>query len=374
MEIATESVAIESIATNIATGGQGMRAVLCGYYGKGNGGDEALLATLLQMLPAHITPLVLSGNPAETASCYGVEACDRMSLIAVLRALWRSDVLIWGGGSLMQDVTSPINPLYYGGLMFLAQRMGLKTIAWAQGVGPLRRSWAQRFTRYLFAHCTGVSVRDVGSAQLMTQWGIPFTLAPDPVWALQSQPVPDLWDLPAPRVAVALRSHPQLTPDRLQSLTHALVSFQKATQACILLIPFQPAQDLAIAETIHAALLGPKQILILTDPQQLKGVFHGVEMTIAMRLHALIMAAAAACRCFAISYDPKVSQLMQDIDLPGLTLEQIPLDSAQLCQIWLEQYANGDSLSRIQVQALIDRAQTHQEFLERILPMESRVK
>ncbi|HBE52705.1 MAG TPA: polysaccharide pyruvyl transferase CsaB, partial [Cyanobacteria bacterium UBA11369] len=38
-----------------------MRAVLCGYYGKGNGGDEALLAALLQMLPEEVTPIVLSG-------------------------------------------------------------------------------------------------------------------------------------------------------------------------------------------------------------------------------------------------------------------------------------------------------------------------
>ncbi|PZV13958.1 MAG: polysaccharide pyruvyl transferase CsaB, partial [Leptolyngbya sp.] len=34
-----------------------MRAVLCGYYGLGNGGDEALLATLLQMLPPSVTPV-----------------------------------------------------------------------------------------------------------------------------------------------------------------------------------------------------------------------------------------------------------------------------------------------------------------------------
>ena len=43
-----------------------MRAILCGYYGKGNGGDEALLASLLQMLPDNIQPYVLSGNPSET--------------------------------------------------------------------------------------------------------------------------------------------------------------------------------------------------------------------------------------------------------------------------------------------------------------------
>lgn len=344
-----------------------MRAVLCGYYGKGNGGDEALLATLLQMLPAHVTPIVLSGNPDETQRWYGVEACDRMAILPVLRSLRRSDALIWGGGSLMQDITGPISPFYYGGLMTIAQQMGLKTIAWAQGIGPLQRRWIRQFARRVFTHCSAVSVRDVGSAKLLSGWGVPFTLAPDPVWALEAKPVPGLWDLPAPRIAVSLRSHPQLTAERLESLTNALVNFQQATQTCVLLVPFQPVQDLAIAETIQAKLTGPSQILSLTDPQQLKGIFHGVEMTIAMRLHALIMAAAAECRCFGLSYDPKVTQLMQDLNLPGFSLEQMPLDSAQLCQIWLEQYANGDALSQIQVQALVDRAQMHQEVLHSTL-------
>jgi hypothetical protein len=45
----------------------------------------------------------------------------------------------------MQDVTSFASPIYYGGLMALAQLLGLKTIAWGQGIGPLNRP----FTRWL---------------------------------------------------------------------------------------------------------------------------------------------------------------------------------------------------------------------------------
>jgi polysaccharide pyruvyl transferase CsaB len=347
-----------------------MQAVLCGYYGMGNGGDEALLASLLQMLPKSVTPLVLSGNPQQTRDRYGVAAVERKSPIAVFRALQQSQIFIWGGGSLIQDATSAISPLYYAGLMLLAQRLGLRTIAWAQGVGPLQRSLTQRLAQMTFAGCTAVSVRDAKSATLLSEWRRSFTLAPDPVWALEPRPVEGLWCLPAPRVAVNLRRHAQLTPERLAVLTSALVAFQQATQTCILLVPFQMAQDLAIAQAIQTQLSGPSQIVQLDDPAALMGLFRGVEMAIAMRFHGLIMAAAQKCRCFALSYDPKVSQLMSDLHIPGWELADIPTDAVTICQTWLDCYANGDSLSPDQVQWLVDRAQIHREVLHQALALQ----
>jgi polysaccharide pyruvyl transferase CsaB len=344
-----------------------VRAVLCGYYGMGNGGDEALLASVLQMLPSHTTPVVLSGDPQQTRDRYHVEAINRKDLQAVIGAIRQAQVFIWGGGSLIQDATSAISPLYYLGLMQLAQRLGLTTIAWAQGIGPLKRPLTRWLSRQTFARCSAVSVRDKASAALLTEWQIPFTLAPDPVWALQSLPVEGLWDLPAPRVAVNLRRHSQLTEARLENLTQALIAFQKATQACLLLVPFQQSQDLAIAEAIQPRLPGASQILLQEDPQQLKGIFRGVEMAIAMRLHGLIMAAAEECRCFALSYDPKVTQLMQDVSIPGWQITEIPDNPNDICHTWLEHYANGDPLSPDQLQFLRDRALIHQAILYEVL-------
>jgi polysaccharide pyruvyl transferase CsaB len=329
-----------------------------------NAGDEALLASLLQMLPAQVTPVVLSGNPSQTRARYGVMACNRRSLRSVIRTLRSCEAFIWGGGSLMQDATSAMSPFYYGGLMLLAQQMGLKTIAWAQGIGPLNRRTTQWITRRSLLHCRAISVRDVGSAKLLHQWHIPSHLAPDPVWALDPSPVPGLWDSPAPRIAVALRPHPDLTDQRLAVLTRALKSFQQATNVHVLLIPFQPSQDLTIARAIHQAIPDHSEILLLNDPHQLKGAFRGVEMAIAMRFHGLIMAAACECRCFAISYDPKVNQLMDDIDIPGWNVADIPDDPNGICTTWLNHYANGMGLSSIQVEALSDRARLHQQLLD----------
>jgi polysaccharide pyruvyl transferase CsaB len=344
-----------------------MRALLSGYYGKGNGGDEALLATLLQMLPSHVTPVVLSGNPQETNQRYGVEAWNRMSFPTIIKSLRSCDAFIWGGGSLIQDSTSAISPFYYGGIMALAQRMGLKTVAWAQGIGPLKRAQTRWMARHTFRNCTKVSVRDNASAALLNDWKVPHYLAPDPVWALESKPTPGLWDLPAPRVAVTLRSHPQLTAPRLERLTRALVDFQKATQTFIILLPFQKAQDYAIAQAIQPAIKDVSQIMCLEDPQILKGVFRGVEMAIGMRLHSLIMAASEGCRAFAISYDPKVNRLMEATDMPGWDLASLPEDPNVISKTWIEHYANGDPLSSDKIQYLLSRASIHREILYQAL-------
>lgn len=344
-----------------------MRALLSGYYGKGNGGDEALLATLLQMLPPHVTPVVLSGNPQETRDRYGVETVNRMAFLPVIQAMRSCDAFIWGGGSLIQDVTSAINPFYYGGLMTLAQQMGLKTVAWGQGIGPLKRPQTRWLARQNFAGCTKVSVRDRASAALLSDWQISCILAPDPVWALESQPVPGLSDLPTPRVAVTLRSHSQLTETRLANLTRAVVDFQKATQAFILLLPFQKSEDLGIAEAIQPHLQDVSQIICLEDPQLLKGVYRGVEMTIGMRLHSLIMAAAEGCRCFALSYDPKVNRLMEELEMPGWDLGNLPDDPHVISQAWIEHYNHGSRLSSEKLQSLVNQALMHRQVLAEAL-------
>jgi polysaccharide pyruvyl transferase CsaB len=344
-----------------------MRVLLSGYYGKGNGGDEALLATLLQMLPSDVTPVVLSGNPEETHRHYGVECYNRMAFLSVFKALRSCDAFVWGGGSLIQDVTSTISPFYYGGLMALAQVMGLKTVAWGQGIGPLLHYPTRFLAHRNFAGCTHVSVRDRSSSALLSNWSIPHILAPDPVWALESKPVPELVDLPKPRIAVTLRNHPQLTETRLANLTQALVNLQKETQAFILLLPFQKSEDLGIAEKIHTQLKDVSRVICSEDPQILKGVFRGVEMSIGMRLHSLIMAASEGSRCFALSYDPKVNRLMEDLDIPGWDLKNLPDDVDLISKTWINYYDNGASLSSEKIQSLVDKAFLHRDLLKEAL-------
>jgi polysaccharide pyruvyl transferase CsaB len=340
-----------------------IQAVLCGYYGKGNGGDEALLVSMLEMLPPHVKPLVLSADPRATSKSYGVKSYDRMNSGSVVRALKESQVLILGGGSLIQDATSMRNSIYYGGLIGLARQFGLQTLAIAQGIGPVDKPLTRWIAKRAFSNCTALSVRDPASAALLESWGLSCIIAPDPVWSLASTPVPEIASIPSPKIAVTLRSHPKLTTERLATLTTALVGLQAATGSHILLVPFQPTTDMDIARQIRAELTDNSQIVTIADPKQLKGLFQGVDLAIGMRLHSLIMAAAEGCKCWAISYDPKVSKLMTEVNIPGWELGDIPTDPVTITQAWQQYLQAGAALSQQSLQNIAQKSLAHKDLL-----------
>ncbi|MEN9203100.1 MAG: polysaccharide pyruvyl transferase CsaB [Thermostichus sp. DG_1_6_bins_120] len=354
------------------------RVLICGYYGYGNGGDEALLLALLQQLQqlsVPVQPVVLSRQPAQTAATYSVLACPRFNGLALQRCLREAKAFVWGGGSLLQDRTSWRSPLYYLGVMGLAQQLKLKTFAWAQGIGPLDRGWIRYLARHSLAGCTAVSVRDKVTSALLENWGIPHQVAPDPVWGLTAKRLPEWDSWPQPRIAVVLRQHPHLTPARLEAISQGLRQLQASTGAYFLFIPFQLAPqgspdlgaDYRLAQDLQQRMPGHSQILEIRDPCLLKGSFRGVSLVITMRYHGLVMAAAEGCRCFGLSYDPKVRALLQELHMPGWELETFPTEVETLHQHWLACYEQGLALTPADIQAWVRRSARHGDLLRQHL-------
>ncbi|HQE67419.1 MAG TPA: polysaccharide pyruvyl transferase CsaB, partial [Bacillota bacterium] len=57
--------------------------MISGYYGFGNSGDDAILLAIIENLrkiKKDIRIVVLSKNPKDTASIYGVDSIDRFNL------------------------------------------------------------------------------------------------------------------------------------------------------------------------------------------------------------------------------------------------------------------------------------------------------
>ena len=144
-------------------GGRGKSAVICGYYGAGNAGDEAMLSVLIAKLRRMrevecIT--VISHAPEETAKKYGVRALARGDLCGIWRALSARSVLIFGGGNVLQDKTSTRSLCYYAQIAKMAQKRAAKIAFCANGIGPITRGGNATAVKNALFAADYISMRD----------------------------------------------------------------------------------------------------------------------------------------------------------------------------------------------------------------------
>jgi polysaccharide pyruvyl transferase CsaB len=302
-----------------------------GYYGYNNIGDEAVLGGLLAGLraaDAGVTPVVLSGDPAATEALHGVAARPRMGFGAVQAALRKADLLVSGGGSLLQDVTSLRSPLYYLGVLGLAQRAGVPTAAIAQGMGPLRAPWNRALARHVLDATRVISVRDEASAAFLHDIGVtrpPIEITADPAFLLAPEETPRLaewWDahIPADRpvIGVALRRWPHHNPPaRYTAIADGLAALAAETGAFLLFVPMQYADDLPVSVQMAGWTPAESRVLdVPLTPRETLAVVGRCGCIVAMRLHTLIFAAARGVPALGIAYDPKVLDFALSADLP----------------------------------------------------------
>ena len=334
---------------------------LSGYYGYGNAGDEAVLAGLVTALRARRTEeeleiVALSGRPAETEAAHGIRAADRYKPAALLRALSRTDILLSGGGSLLQDVTSAHSVFYYLGVVRLAQMLGKKTMFIAQGIGPLLRPRTRKLVASIASRLDAITVRDEASARLLREIGVgrpPVEVTADPALLLApARPV----SLDGEWVAVALR--PWAGRDVPLAETVARACHAALPRARMMAIAMQPQKDSAIGEhfarlrhqegdgeVAGVSLARPDSLLVPLEP--LLENLAACDMVIGMRLHALILAAACAVPAVALSYDPKVTAFMAQsgqADAVHDLAANTPDLAALLQRVWDARAARADAL------------------------------
>ena len=115
------------------------RVVISGYYGFANAGDEAMLAAIVGSLKDIIPDVsitVITGNCRMTRENHNVQAVHRLNFFAIAAAIRRCDILISGGGSLLQDVTSARSLYYYLWIMKIALFFNKPVMLYARASAP----------------------------------------------------------------------------------------------------------------------------------------------------------------------------------------------------------------------------------------------
>ena len=307
------------------------RLLISGYYGFGNAGDEAILAGLIegsrQRAPeAELT--VLSGDPGATAREHGVIAAPR-GLRSARHQIELSDLVISGGGGLLQDVTSWRSPLYYLAVVELARRAGRPVAFVGQSVGPLRRPAIRWLVRRVLSGVGALAVRDRVSREALLGLGLGREVEVTADLAFLMPP-PTEEEIEAARrkagvaagegpvAAVALRPDPagEGGEDTAGRLGEAIGGVCGELGLRPLLVAMQPSQDVEFAGRVAAGMpLGAGAVAPVMPARELLALIAGCNLLIGMRLHALVFAALAGVPLVAISYDPKVDGLMEQLGM-----------------------------------------------------------
>ena len=278
-----------------------MKVVLSGYYGFANTGDEAILLAITRELKrlGH-TPVVLSQTPLDTAQKYGVESCGRMKPLELLSALWGADALLSGGGGLLQDKTSARTLTYYLAIIRLARFFGKKVVIFNQSIGPLSSSGEKSVSSAL----KGVNaiVREKTSQAYLERLGIPTKLGGDPALLLEAKSV----TREANTVVLAPRGGQPGATAKLAELAAQLVSNGKR----VIALSFQPGVDTGELEAFKS--ISGVQLEETADPDRALEIIAGAGAVVGVRLHAVILGAAAGTAFYGISYDPKVAAFCTD--------------------------------------------------------------
>lgn len=302
------------------------KAVCSGYYGFDNFGDDAVLKVLVDNFASKYDLTVFSANPNKTSRLYDVKSVYSFDYFRVFIELLRTDVLISGGGSLLQDVTSVKSLLYYCGLIFLAGIFGKEIIIFAQGMGPFNSLFSKLLVKLVLKFAKIITVRDEDSFQLLEKWNFSPILVCDPVFNIKT---PEVQKNAA--VGIQLRDFKGVNDDFLLSL--ASVINEKFSDKEIIVFSLQDAKDLKLCEHFKTFLNSNATIKHGLSVNEYISEFSQLEYLIGMRFHAVLVALKAGVKVLPISYDKKVSELAREIGIPYILLDEYNLLSDMVEQL-----------------------------------------
>jgi polysaccharide pyruvyl transferase CsaB len=348
------------------------KIVISGYYGFGNCGDEAMLFAIVTQLRKRMPELeivVLSQRPEDTARDFGVRAIPRRNFSLVRQELKSADLLLSGGGSLFQDVTSPRNVFYYAAIVLMARALGKKIFIYGQGIGPLNRRLSRFLVGQVVKWADVVTLRDEGSRRELASFGVtkPVHVTADPFLGLEPEPG-DLKRGPAllaeagvnadlrsgvtapdntvkaaagetrgfgpvasrrpALIGVSLRQWPDL--HRLITTVAEVLNKMTAEGHTVVLIPLQPS-DLAVLNLVREKMTRPAVMM-----QNIKGfrdimaVVTHLDLCLGMRLHFLVFAAMFSVPAVGLGYDPKVPRFMEQVGLPAIPVTAATVEAVTL--------------------------------------------
>ncbi|MEM7734598.1 MAG: polysaccharide pyruvyl transferase family protein, partial [Deinococcota bacterium] len=239
----------------------------------------------------------------------------------------KNDVVVSGGGGLLQDKTSRLSLEYYLTVMRLAKLVKRRVIVYGQSLGPLSRSAERSMVPALRG--IPIAVRDTRSQRYLLSHELSSTLVADPALLLEaatsstSSEAKPLLIIPRgdqPDIQTALKQLvAHLSADRHYKHPLAVLALSPQTDA---------AAALALQQQGHSQGTSI-QIWHADTPELASQRIAEAGAVLSVRLHGLILAAANSVPYSGVVYDPKVAAFLDETSAPRYHL---PEDTTRLIE------------------------------------------
>ncbi len=332
--------------------------MISGYYGFHNSGDDSILSAIISNLRKkcpNIRITVLSKNPQETSKIHGVDAVDRFNIYRILKALRKTKLLISGGGSLLQDVTSSASLYYYLAVMRLAKLCGAKVMLYANGIGPISKKRNIRYVKRVVSKTDLVTLREKNSRdelQGIIEKSIPVFVTADPVYALENEEGRLVDEAicksgisgKAEFFIIALREWKYSDKEIEAKVAEFADAVSQKHGIVPLVMPMQDVFDKEISARIAEKINSKCGLLACgLPPQTMLGVVKRAKFVVGMRLHTLIYAVKNSVPAIALDYDPKVDAVMESVG-QGFSMKVENIDVEKLCLLADEIIENREEI------------------------------
>ena len=301
---------------------------ICGAYGRGNAGDETILAAIIQQFRQQdpdIPICVLSKDPMGAALRNDVKSIYTFSMGKVRRQLRRTRLFISGGGSLIQDVTSTRSLLYYLWTIRTAHRCGARVMLYGCGIGPVNRKLNRRLAGCVIDRCVDViTLRDPDSQNALEKLGVSHPkiyITADPTLlqgvntAEQSAAMKQAGLDPQGKYCMFVLRRWKSVRQRLSSFAAAAEYAHRAYGMTPVFFMLEPGKDQAVTQQVLDLVRCPKIALpVIQDGATICAIISKMEIVVSMRLHALIFASGQGVPVAGIVYDPKVSSFLDYLE------------------------------------------------------------
>ena len=279
--------------------------------GKGNLGDEAILLSIKRAIGESF------------GDCAKISILNTKNPIKIAKILLKTDLFVFGGGSLLQNSTSNASLFYYLAVIFAASLLAQNKIMLANGIGPIKGDvFPQKILEKLTAHALNtfdfISVRDSVSREYLRNL-LPHRkihLIPDPALAIfenNSQKLNQQLIFPEQSnyfiyipCARGLKSA-KITPAALRK---TLKKLEQIHSCKALLCILNPPEDGALVEALNIF-----ESVSPTAPTELCEMLRSARFAVSGRYHGSLFAAACGVPILSISDDPKLAALCADFEL-----------------------------------------------------------